>query len=88
MTLGNKPPFRADHVGSLLRPKAPLRFLPKGKSVVLGIMTSKFSELESADALKLRIDESAKFAPLDRPAVGARCGFLSAVEGNELTVDD
>jgi 5-methyltetrahydropteroyltriglutamate--homocysteine methyltransferase len=67
---------------------APLRFLPKGKTVVLGIMTSKYAKLESADELKRRIDEAAKYAPLDQLAISAQCGFSSTVEGNELTIDD
>ena len=67
---------------------APLRFLPKGKTVVLGVMTSKYAKLESADELKRRIDEAAKYAPLDQLAISAQCGFSSTVEGNELTIDD
>ena len=67
---------------------APLRFLPPGKIVVLGIMTSKRPALESADALKRRIDEAAKFAPIEQLAVSAQCGFSSTVEGNELMIDD
>lgn len=67
---------------------APLRFLPKGKTVVLGVMTSKFAKLETADELKRRIDEAAKFAPIDQLAISAQCGFSSTVEGNELTIDD
>ena len=67
---------------------APLRFLPPGKIVVLGIVTSKRPVLESADALKRRIDEAAKFAPIEQLAVSAQCGFSSTVEGNELTIGD
>ncbi len=67
---------------------APLRFLPKGKTVVLGIATSKRPALESADDLKRRIDEAARFAPLEQLAVSAQCGFSSTVDGNDLTVDD
>ena len=67
---------------------SPLRFLPPGKTVVLGIMTSKHPELESADHLKRRIDEAARHAPLEQLAVSAQCGFSSTVEGNELTIDD
>ncbi len=66
---------------------APLRFLPKGKIVVLGIMTSKRSDLETADALKRRIDEAAAYAPVDQLAVSPQCGFASTVEGNELAID-
>ena len=67
---------------------SPLRFLPKGKTVVLGVMTSKFPQLETADELKQRIEEAAKYAPLDQLAISAQCGFSSTVEGNELTIDD
>ncbi len=67
---------------------APLRFLPKDKIVVLGIMTSKHPELESADSLKRRIDDAARLAPIEQLAVSAQCGFSSTVEGNEMTIDD
>ena len=67
---------------------APLRFLPEGKTVVLGIVTSKRPALESASDLKRRIDEAARFAPLEQLAVSPQCGFSSTVDGNELTVDD
>ena len=67
---------------------APLRFLPEGKTVVLGIVTSKHPALESADALKRRIDEAARFAPLEQLAVSPQCGFSSTVDGNDLTMDD
>jgi len=62
----------------------PLRFLPKGKQVVLGVMTSKTGELESKDQLKRRIDEAAKFAPLDQLCLSPQCGFASTEEGNLL----
>jgi 5-methyltetrahydropteroyltriglutamate--homocysteine methyltransferase len=67
---------------------APLRMLPKGKTVVLGIMSSKSPELESADVLKRRIDEAAKFAPLDQLAISPQCGFSSSIGGNPLTERD
>jgi 5-methyltetrahydropteroyltriglutamate--homocysteine methyltransferase len=64
----------------------PLRFVPRGnKIVVLGIMTSKTGELESKDALKRRIDEAAKFLPLEQLALSPQCGFASTEEGNTLT---
>jgi 5-methyltetrahydropteroyltriglutamate--homocysteine methyltransferase len=67
----------------------PLRFLPKGeKQVVLGLVTTKRGELESKDALKRRIDEASKFAPLEQLCLSPQCGFSSTVEGNELTHDD
>ena len=64
---------------------APLRLLPKGKVVVLGIMSSKTPELESADDLKRRIGEAAKFAPLDQLAISPQCGFSSSIVGNPLS---
>jgi 5-methyltetrahydropteroyltriglutamate--homocysteine methyltransferase len=65
----------------------PLRFVPKGKMVVLGLVTSKRGAMESKDALKRRIDEAAKFVPLDQLCLSPQCGFSSTVEGNALTVD-
>lgn len=67
---------------------APLRFVPKGKTVVLGLVTSKAGRLESADELKRRIEEAAKYVPLDQLALSPQCGFSSTVEGNNLTVQD
>lgn len=66
----------------------PLRFLPKGKTVVLGIMTSKTGALESKDSLKRRIDEAAKHAPLDQLCLSPQCGFASTEEGNMLTQEE
>jgi len=66
---------------------APLRFLPKGKKVVLGLVTSKHAELESKDMLKRRIDEAAKVVPLEQLAISPQCGFGSTVEGNVISVD-
>jgi 5-methyltetrahydropteroyltriglutamate--homocysteine methyltransferase len=64
----------------------PLRFLPKGeKQVVLGLVTTKRGELESKDELKRRIEEAAKYAPIDQLCLSPQCGFSSTVEGNELT---
>jgi 5-methyltetrahydropteroyltriglutamate--homocysteine methyltransferase len=63
----------------------PLRLLPKGKTVVLGIMTTKAGTLESKDELKRRIDAAAKYAPLDRLCISGQCGFASTEEGNVLT---
>jgi 5-methyltetrahydropteroyltriglutamate--homocysteine methyltransferase len=64
----------------------PLRFLPKGeKQVVLGLVTTKRGELESRDELKRRIDEAAKYAPIEQLCLSPQCGFSSTVEGNELT---
>jgi 5-methyltetrahydropteroyltriglutamate--homocysteine methyltransferase len=66
----------------------PLRFVPKGKMVVLGIVTSKSGTLESKDALKRRIDEAAKFIALDHLCLSPQCGFASTEEGNLLTEDE
>jgi 5-methyltetrahydropteroyltriglutamate--homocysteine methyltransferase len=64
---------------------APLRFVPKGKTVVLGLVTTKRPELESKDTLKLRIDEAAKYVPLGQLCLSPQCGFSSTHEGNVLT---
>ena len=65
----------------------PLRYLPKGKTVVLGLVTTKFGEMESKDALKRRIDEAARYAPLDQLALSPQCGFSSTVHGNNIAVE-
>ncbi|HMM85608.1 MAG: 5-methyltetrahydropteroyltriglutamate--homocysteine S-methyltransferase [Gammaproteobacteria bacterium] len=66
----------------------PLRFLPKGKIVVLGLVTTKFGQLESKDDLKRRIGEAAQYAPLEQLALSPQCGFSSTVHGNNIAVDD
>lgn len=66
----------------------PLRFLPKGKVVVLGLVTTKFGELETKDTLKRRIEEAARYAPLDQLALSPQCGFSSTVHGNNIAVED
>src|SRR5207237_5622077 len=60
----------------------PLRYLSKGKVVVLGLVTTKFGEMESKDTLKRRIDEAARYAPLDQLALSPQCGFSSTVHGH------
>jgi 5-methyltetrahydropteroyltriglutamate--homocysteine methyltransferase len=65
----------------------PLRFVPQGKMVVLGLVTTKRPQLESKDDLKRRIDEAAKYVPLDQICLSGQCGFSSTVEGNALTYD-
>jgi len=65
----------------------PLRFVPKGKIVVLGLVTSKAGALESKDDIKRRIDEAAKYVPLEQLCLSPQCGFASTEEGNELTED-
>ena len=66
----------------------PLRFVPKGKMVVLGLVTSKRRALEKKDDLKRRLDEAAKYLPLDQLCLSPQCGFSSTVDGNELSIDD
>jgi 5-methyltetrahydropteroyltriglutamate--homocysteine methyltransferase len=66
----------------------PLRFVPKGKYVVLGLITSKRAQLEKKDDLKRRIDAAAKFVPLDQICLSPQCGFSSTQEGNDLTLED
>ena len=66
----------------------PLRFVPKGKIVVLGLVSTKVPELETVDALKRRIGEANKFIPLDQLAISPQCGFASDVVGNLITEDD
>ena len=67
---------------------APLRFLPKGKVAVLGLVSTKVPELENIDALRRRIDEAAKLVPLEQLAISPQCGFASDVVGNLITPDD
>ena len=65
----------------------PLRFVPKGKTVVLGLVTSKRAELESAEELKRRIGNASRYLGLDQLALSPQCGFASSVHGNRVTVD-
>ena len=65
----------------------PLRFVPKHKSVVLGLVSTKVAELEDKDTLKRRLDDAAKFVPLDRLAVSPQCGFASVETGNPVTAE-
>ena len=67
---------------------APLRFLPKGKKLILGLVTSKTGALEKPDDLKRRIDEASKLVPLDQLGISPQCGFSSTVLGNKLTIGD
>jgi 5-methyltetrahydropteroyltriglutamate--homocysteine methyltransferase len=66
---------------------APLRFVPPGKVVVLGLVTTKRGELESKDDLKRRIDEASRYVPLEQLCLSPQCGFSSTVEGNVLSYD-
>jgi len=64
----------------------PLRFLPKGKLVVLGLISTKLGQLETADSIRRRIDEAARFAPLEQLALSPQCGFASTLHGNDIAV--
>jgi 5-methyltetrahydropteroyltriglutamate--homocysteine methyltransferase len=66
----------------------PLRFVPEGKSVVLGLVTSKSGQLESREQIMRRIEEAAKFVDLDRLCLSPQCGFASTEEGNTLAEDE
>jgi 5-methyltetrahydropteroyltriglutamate--homocysteine methyltransferase len=66
----------------------PLRLVPKGKTVVLGLVTTKSGQLESKDMLKRRIEEASKFVDIDQLALSGQCGFASTEEGNLLTEDE
>ena len=66
----------------------PLRFVPPGKAVVLGLVTTKRGRLESKDDLKRRIDQAGRFVPVEQLCLSPQCGFSSTVEGNTLTYDE
>ncbi|MGB9403347.1 MAG: hypothetical protein WCA98_07400, partial [Candidatus Acidiferrales bacterium] len=66
----------------------PLRFVPRGKTVVLGLVSSKRPQLESGDELVQRIREASRFVPLENLALSPQCGFASTMEGNLLTEDE
>jgi 5-methyltetrahydropteroyltriglutamate--homocysteine methyltransferase len=67
---------------------APLRFVPKGKMVVLGLVTTKRGELEDKDTLKRRVEEASRYVPVDQICLSPQCGFSSTVEGNALTYEE
>ena len=67
---------------------APLRYLPKGKKLILGLVSTKTGELEKPDDLKRRIDEASKLVSLDQLGISPQCGFSSTVLGNKLTIAD
>ena len=75
--------FDSDRAGGF----EPLRFVPKGKTVVLGLITSKAGELESKDEIKRRIDAATRYLDLDQLSLSPQCGFASTEEGNLLTHD-
>jgi len=66
----------------------PLRFVPKGKMVVLGLVTTKRGELEDKDELKRRIEEASQFVDLDQLCLSPQCGFSSTAEGNNVTYEE
>ena len=66
----------------------PLRFVPRGKQVVLGLVTTKVGELEKQDDLLRRIDEASKYVPIENLALSPQCGFASVEQGNLLSWDD
>ena len=66
----------------------PLRFVPKGKIAVLGLITTKVARIETVDELRRRIDEAARYLPLEQLAISPQCGFASSLRGNLLTEDE
>jgi 5-methyltetrahydropteroyltriglutamate--homocysteine methyltransferase len=66
----------------------PLRFVPKDKIVVLGLVTTKRGALEKKEDLKRRLDEASRFVPLERMCLSPQCGFSSTVEGNVVTIEE
>jgi 5-methyltetrahydropteroyltriglutamate--homocysteine methyltransferase len=66
----------------------PLRFVPRGKTVVLGLLTTKDGALESQDVLRRRIDEAARYVPTENLAISPQCGFASSLPGNPITWDE
>jgi 5-methyltetrahydropteroyltriglutamate--homocysteine methyltransferase len=66
----------------------PLRYVPEGKLVVLGLVTTKSPQMESKDVLKRRIDEAAKYVPMEQLCISGQCGFSSTVEGNNLSIEE
>jgi 5-methyltetrahydropteroyltriglutamate--homocysteine methyltransferase len=76
--------YESERAGSF----EPLRFVPRDKTVVLGLVSSKLPELESQDQLKRRINEATKYVPLENLALSPQCGFASTMEGNLLTEDE
>jgi 5-methyltetrahydropteroyltriglutamate--homocysteine methyltransferase len=66
----------------------PLRFVPRDKMVVLGLISSKLPQLEQVDQIRRRIDEASKFIPVENLAVSTQCGFASTQQGNLLTWDE
>ena len=76
--------YDSDRAGSF----EPLRLVPRGKRVVLGLITTKEPRLESQDKLRRRIDEAARYVPIEDLAISTQCGFASVAAGNLLSIDD
>ena len=76
--------YESDRAGTF----EPLRFVPRDKGVVLGLISTKLPELEAQDSLLRRIDEASRYVPLDNLALSPQCGFASSLEGNLLTEDE
>jgi 5-methyltetrahydropteroyltriglutamate--homocysteine methyltransferase len=76
--------FDSDRAGGF----EPLRFVPRGKTVVLGLVTTKFPQMESEDELLRRIEKASKYVPEENLAISTQCGFASAASGNLITWDD
>jgi 5-methyltetrahydropteroyltriglutamate--homocysteine methyltransferase len=66
---------------------APLRFVPKGRMVVLGLVTTKVAEVERKDELKRRVEEASRYVPVEQLCLSPQCGFSSTADGNDLTLD-
>ncbi|TAK01085.1 5-methyltetrahydropteroyltriglutamate--homocysteine S-methyltransferase, partial [bacterium] len=66
----------------------PLRFVPKGKIVVLGLITTKIGRVETVDELKRRVEEAARYVPIEQLALSPQCGFASSIAGNLLGEDE
>ncbi len=76
--------YESDRAGTF----EPLRFVPKNKTIVLGLVSSKLPQLESKDVLKRRIEEAARYVDIDQLSLSPQCGFASSTEGNRLTEDE
>jgi len=66
----------------------PLRFVPKGKIAVLGLITTKVGRVETVDELRRRIDEASRYLPIEQLALSPQCGFASSISGNLLSEDE
>jgi 5-methyltetrahydropteroyltriglutamate--homocysteine methyltransferase len=76
--------FDTDRAGGF----EPLRYFPKNKTLVLGLITTKFGEIEDKDFVKRRLDQATKYVPMENLALSPQCGFASTHHGNEITEAD